>query len=194
MPRQLIPKQLLWVQIHEMCYRQWFISSKAKTRGKATNKLALEMEWLMDHVNTQINQVVVMYRSTEQVIRPASPTDVFVWKGIMSCFSVMFLGVPRHYVKRPFCCWWKTCSRAWGQGLGSQSSDPDLLVTVCTCTKQTAWTEDQFTVTAKSGIRNHEKRVVEIVVRDLKRTKPDTWGDGRRRALRWKINKTIIVR
>ncbi len=63
-----------------------------------------------------------------------------------------------------------------GQGLGSQSSDPDLLVAVCTCTKQTAWTEDQFTVTAKAGIRKHEKRVAEIVVRDLKRAKPDTWG------------------
>jgi hypothetical protein len=62
----------------------------------------------MEHVNTQTNQVVVMYRSTEQVIRPPAPTDVSVWKGIMSCFSVMFLGVSRHYDKSPFCCWWKT--------------------------------------------------------------------------------------
>ena len=42
----------------------------------------------------------------------------------------------------------------------------------CTCTKQTSWTEDQFTVKVSSGIGNREKRVTEIVVRELKRTKP----------------------
>jgi hypothetical protein len=63
-----------------------------------------------------------------------------------------------------------------GRGLGSQSSGPDLLVTVCTRTKQTAWTEDQFTVTSSTGIRNREKRVADIVVRELKRAKPGTWG------------------
>jgi hypothetical protein len=26
-------------------------------------------------------------------------------KGIMSCFSFLFLGVPRHYAKRPFNFW-----------------------------------------------------------------------------------------
>ncbi len=46
----------------------------------------------------------------------------------------------------------------------------------CTRTKQTAWTEDQFTVTSSAGIRIREKRVADIVVRELKRTKPDTWG------------------
>ncbi len=28
-------------------------------------------------------------------------------KVIMSCFSFLFLGVPRHYTKRTFRCWWK---------------------------------------------------------------------------------------
>ena len=32
------------------------------------------------------------------------------------------------------------------------------------------------TVTASAGIRNHEERVAEIVVRELKRTKPVEWG------------------
>jgi hypothetical protein len=36
--------------------------------------------------------------------------------------------------------------------------------------------EDQFTVTSSPGIRNPEKRVTDIVVRELKRVKPDTWG------------------
>ncbi len=112
----------------------------------------------------------------EQVIRPSVSTDVSVCMGIMSCFSFLFLGVPTHYAKRPFSCWCKVCSRVRGRGLGSQSSGSDLLVTDCTRTKQTVWTEDQFTVTAKAGIRNREKRVVEIVVRELKRAKPGAWG------------------
>ncbi len=49
-------------------------------------------------------------------------------------------------------------------------------MTGCTRTKQTSWTEDQFTVTSSAGIRNREKRVADIVVRELKRAKPDVWG------------------
>ncbi len=45
----------------------------------------------------------------------------------------------------------------------------------CTRTKQTAWTADLFTVTSSVGIRNREKRVADIVVRELKRAKPGVW-------------------
>jgi hypothetical protein len=78
-------------------------------------------------------------------------------------------------ILRPFSCWCKACSRVRGRGLGSQSSGPDLLVVGYTRTKQTAWTEDLFTVTSSVGIRNREKRVAEIVVRELKRAKPGAW-------------------
>ncbi len=48
-------------------------------------------EWIMEHVDSRINEMVVMYQdypqSAEQVIRPSAPTDVSVCKGIMSCFS-----------------------------------------------------------------------------------------------------------
>jgi hypothetical protein len=108
----------------------------------------------MEHVNTPSNEIVVMYQSVEQIIRPPAPPDVSVCNVIMSCFSFLFLGVSRHYVKRPFSCWCQACSRVWGRGLGSQSSDPHLrgLVSGCTRTKQTAWIEDQFTVTSSTGI------------------------------------------
>jgi hypothetical protein len=46
----------------------------------------------------------------------------------------------------------------------------------CTRAKQAAWAEDQFTVTSSAGIRNHEKRVTDIVVRELRRAKPGAWG------------------
>ncbi len=55
-------------------------------------------------------------------------------------------------------------------------SRSDLLVPDCTRTKQTSGTEDQFTVTSSAGIRNHEKGVAEIVLRELKRAKPGAWG------------------
>jgi hypothetical protein len=94
----------------------------------------------------------------------------------MSCFSFLFLGVPTHYAKRPFSGWCKVCSRVRGRGRESQLSGPDLLVAGCTRSKQTAWTEDQFTVTSSAGFRNREKRVADIVVRELKRAKPGAWG------------------
>ena len=34
----------------------------------------------MEHVNTQINDIFVMYLSAEKVIRPRAPTDVSVCK------------------------------------------------------------------------------------------------------------------
>jgi hypothetical protein len=129
----------------------------------------------MEHVDSRINEMVVMYLTVAEVIRPPEPSDVSVFKGIMSCFSFLFLGVPRHYAKRPFSCWCHRSSRVRGRGLGSQSSGPDLLVSGCTRSNQTAWTEDQFTVTSSSGIRNREKRASDTVARELKRTKPGTW-------------------
>ncbi len=41
-------------------------------------------EWLMEHVDSRIHEMVVMYQSAEQVIRPPAPTDVSVSKDIMS--------------------------------------------------------------------------------------------------------------
>jgi hypothetical protein len=50
------------------------------------------------------------------------------------------------------------------------------MVEGCTHTKQTFWTEHEFSVTTSSGIRNRDVRVAEIVVRELEKTKPDKWG------------------
>jgi hypothetical protein len=43
--------------------------------------------------------------------------------------------------------------RVCGRGHGSKSCGPNLMVEGCTHTKQTFWTEDEFTVTTSSGIR-----------------------------------------
>ena len=146
----------------------------------------------MEDVNAPINEIVVMYLSAEKVIRPSAPPDVSVMKGIMS-FSFLFLGVVRYYVKRPFICWCKVCSRVRGKGVGSQSSRSDLFVAGCTRTNQTSWTEDQFTVTSSAGIRNREIRVTEIVLRELKRAKPGAWGCVQAREV-WSTEEEAHIR
>jgi hypothetical protein len=117
-----------------------------------------------------------MYLNADQISRPLAPPIVSPCKGIMSCFSFMFLGAPRHYARRSYSWWCTTCSSVCGRGHGSNSCGPNLMVQGCTRTKQTFWTEDEFTVTSSSGIRNRDVRVAEIVVRELEKTKPDKWG------------------
>ena len=66
-------------------------------------------------------------------------------------------------------------------------------VSGCTCTKQTFWTEDQFVVTASSGIRDRDTRVAEIVARELQKAKPGKWGCVQAREL-WSPKEETHVR
>jgi len=150
-------------------------------------------DWDMEHADMKIQQVVVMYLPDHEISRPPAPPIVSPCKGIMSCFSFMFLGVPRHYARRSFSCWCTACSRVRGRGHGSQSCGPNLMVEGCTRTKQTFWTEDEFTVTASAGIRNRDVRVAEIVVRELAKAKPDKWGCVQAREL-WSPQEERQVR
>ena len=50
------------------------------------------------------------------------------------------------------------------------------MVPGCTRTELTCWTEDKFTVTSSSGIRDRDVRVAEIVARELEKAKPVEWG------------------
>ena len=61
-----------------------------------------------------------------QISRPPAPPIVSPCKGIMACFSFMFLGVPSHYARRSFSCWCTACSRVRGRGHGSNSCGPNL--------------------------------------------------------------------
>jgi hypothetical protein len=54
------------------------------------------------------------FKSSREVLETLSDCRrqaILSCKDIMSCFSFLFLGVPRHYAKRPFSCWCKACSR-----------------------------------------------------------------------------------
>ncbi len=106
----------------------------------------------MEHLDMKIQQVVVLYLHDQQISRPPTPPIVSPCKGIMSCFSFMFLGVPRYYVRRSFNCWFTACSRVCGRGHGSNSCGPNLMVEGCTRTKQTFWTQMRTLLTGQQDI------------------------------------------
>ena len=54
-------------------------------------------EWMSVHMHMKINQVVVMYLDVEEILRPVSPPEVSVCKGILTAYSFLFFGTPRHY-------------------------------------------------------------------------------------------------
>jgi hypothetical protein len=81
-----------------------------QARPAQANKATLKSEKERDEFHTQIEEIEEQLQPAEQIIRPSAPPDVSVCKGIMVCFSFLFLGVPRHYDKRPFNCWCQTCS------------------------------------------------------------------------------------
>jgi hypothetical protein len=114
-----------------------------------------------------------LYLNDDQVSRPPTPPIVSPYKDIMSCFWCLFLGVPRHYVRWSYSFLFKTYTRVLGRGVGCKSCGANLIVQGCTSTRQTFWTEDQFVVTSSSGIRDQDQSVVQIVVRELEKTKPN---------------------
>jgi hypothetical protein len=169
------------------------ITSAMLVLGSALASHLLHKDWDMEHADMKIQQVVVMYLNDDQINRPPAPPIVSLWKGIMSCYSFIFLGVPRHYARRSSSCWCKACSRVRGRGHGCNSYEANLMVQGCTHTKQTFWTEDQFVLTASPGIRDRDTRVAEIVSRELEKAKPGKWGCVQAREL-WSLKEEAHVR
>jgi hypothetical protein len=82
------------------------------------------------------------------------------------------------------CVWSRTrIQLLWTKSHGQISTPVDQISPNLTRTKRTFGTEDEFTVTSSSGIRNHDVRVAEIVAREIEKTKPDKWGCVKAREL-----------
>ena len=71
-------------------------------------------QWKKEHMNMRINQVLVMYLDTDQIVRPVAPPDVSPVKGILSSYSFLFLDTPGHYCIRKYICWCNACSLVCG--------------------------------------------------------------------------------
>ena len=136
-------------------------------------------DWISQHQDMQINQVVVMYLSEEEIgaTRPKSPPDVSPAHGISSCYSFMFLGIVGRYCMRHWRCWCASCSRVRGVGHGCQVSHfCELIVPACERSNLTTWHEKHFTVRDRAGIQERRKRAEHAVQEALKGAKPGNWG------------------
>jgi len=77
-----------------------------------------------------------------------SPPVVSVCKGILTAYSFLFFGTPRHYTMRKYSCWCRACSRVRGRGPGNGTVSRGAYLDVPNCArnKLTVWREDHFTV------------------------------------------------
>ena len=136
-------------------------------------------DWISQHQDMQINQVVVMYLSEEEIgaTRPKSPPDVSPAHGISSCYSFMFLGTVGRYCMRHWRCWCASCSRVRGVGHGCHVSRfCELTVPACERSNLTTWHQKQFTVRDRAGIQERRNRAEHSVQEALKGAKPGNWG------------------
>jgi len=147
------------------------------------------------HMHMKINQVVVMYLDVEEILRPVSPPEVSVCKGILTAYSFLFFGTPRHYAMRKYSCWCLACSRVRGRGpaYGTVSRGSYLDVPNCARKKLTVWKEDRFTVTKEAGIEKRKKRVAEMVAKEVTKAKPGAWGCVQAREL-WSTEEDVHLR
>ncbi len=133
---------------------------------------------LMEHVDTKISQVVVIYLNDDFV----SPC-----KGIMSCLFLHARASCHVFLFCSLVC--RSTMRGGHTAVGARHAracevedfDPNPVdqITwsqVVRVPSRPFWTEDKFVVTSSSGIRNREKSVIaEFVARELERTKPGKW-------------------
>jgi hypothetical protein len=89
---------------------------QAKSRAEAANKLALQAEKERDAAENAVEELKrQLHPKRARTHDDAGDAhEISVCKGIMSCFSFLFLSVARHYAKRPFSCWCAACSRVRG--------------------------------------------------------------------------------
>ena len=151
-------------------------------------------EWLREHTYLEINEIVVMYLDTSEILRPAAPDDVSPVNGILSHYSFMMLSLGI-YAMREWSCWCWACSRVRGRGpnLGTISDGRLLRVPGCTHNKLTVWREDKFVVSRSLGYANRKKRMAQLWGELEKAIAPgkygcvqvrELWGQGEERHYR----------
>jgi hypothetical protein len=150
-------------------------------RAAEANKTVLEAEKERDELHNQIEQIEEQLYPT----RPRTDDDAGDAHEVLAEVENWDLRDHRQQATR--------VQNRRNVQLGSRQNQANLMVEGCTRTEQTFWTEDEFTVTASSGIRNRDVRVAEIVVREIEKAKPDKWGCVQAREL-WSSQEERQVR
>jgi len=152
-------------------------------------------ELMSVHMDMKINLVFVMYLDIEEILRPVSAPMVSVCKGILTAYSFLFFGTPRHYAMRKFSCWCHACSRVRGRGPGNSTVSRVTYLDVPNCARNnlTVWREDHFTVTKAAGIEEQKKRVAVMIAKELTKAKPGSWGCVQTREM-WSTDEQVHLR
>jgi len=114
---------------------------------------------------------------------------------ILTAYSFLFFGTPRHYVMRKYSCWCHACSRVRGRGPGNGTVSRGAYLDVpnCACNTLTVWREDHFTMTKAAGIEQRKKRVTEMIAKELAKAKPGACGCVQTRVM-WSTDKQVHLR
>jgi hypothetical protein len=105
-------------------------------------------------MNMEINQVLVTFLDTDQIVRPVAPPDV-----LAATTASESTAAGARLVH-------------WCVGVGMAPSGHSIYVPGCLRSNLTVWTEDNFTVLPGRGIVDREKRVAEWITKALPQAKP----------------------
>ena len=111
-------------------------------------------EYLSTHLNKTINEVIVEYSATVEIVRPQPDYRYDSMPGMKKTF--LFQPVREGVtLMRPYACWCGACMRAWAPGEGSM--DSNYVIRGCGSTELT-WEEKAIGRSDAAGISNARQR------------------------------------
>ena len=110
--------------------------------------------YVQAHVSKTINEVIVEYTPTHEIVRPKPDHDFDRMPGMKKTF--LFMPVSEGVtLQRKFACWCEPCMRASAPGEGSM----DTVFRCTECSSDEQWIETSVQRTDKTGVGNEKVRV-----------------------------------
>ena len=110
--------------------------------------------FIESHQGTSINQVIVLYTPTQDIIRPKPDHEYDKMPGMKKTF--LFMGVREGVIlQRKFACWCTSCMHASAPGEGTM--DSNYCCTGCE-SESLAWEETSIDRCDAAGIANGRQR------------------------------------
>ena len=114
-------------------------------------------EYVQSHLKATINEVLVSYTATAEIVRPKPDHEYAAMPGIKKTF--LFMPVRESVVlERKFSCWCSSCMRAGGPGEGLSLQAGSF--TCEGCTSGLPWKETSVERTDASGVANSRARTL----------------------------------
>lgn len=111
-------------------------------------------EYRTSHLHKTINEVIVNYTATDEIIRPRPDYTYDTMPGMKKTY--LFMPIREGVVlQRDFACWCYSCLRAWSPGEGSM--DSNYVCKGCV-SLHLPWRETAINRTDSAGISNARQR------------------------------------